>query len=216
MRFSSLSNDDSVSIRGDFLCSPEEERTVNMRRGDFISLALFFCVATTACVQSNVTILKDNEYGGVTKVITYSEEDDEYKRGTREKISSYNAKGDIVKTEIRATKDLAEREGWEAKITYYWGKSKIDEVYSTESESTVSGFYQVVDTIGKHGKLSKREFYIRPTSVIGTLGVYERVIHYDANGNQTRFEDLDRLGNPVTINLEDYRKAEEKVKSGKQ
>lgn len=187
-----------------------------MRKGDLISLALFFCVAATACVQSNVTMLKDNEYGGITKITTYSEDDDEYKRGTRETITSYNARDDIVKIEIRSTDDLAAREGWDAKVTYYWGKSKIDEVYSTDNDSTVSGFYQVVDTIDKHGKLSKREFYIRPTSVIGTLGVYKRVIYYEVNGNQTQFEDLDRLGNPVTISLEDYRQAQEKVKSGKQ
>jgi hypothetical protein len=74
----------------------------------------------------------------------------------------------------------------------------------------------MVDYLDPAGKLSRREFYIRPTSVVGTLGVYKRVIHYDANGNQTQFEDLDRLGNPVAISLEDYRKAQETVRGSGQ
>jgi hypothetical protein len=74
----------------------------------------------------------------------------------------------------------------------------------------------MVDYLDPAGKLSRREFYIRPNSVIGTLGVYKRVVHYDENGNQTNFEDLDRVGNPVPITLEDYRRAQEKIQGSTQ
>ena len=187
-----------------------------MKRTGLITLAILFSTTAVASAKPTVRTITGNEYGGKTEFITYSEEDSDFKNGISEKITSYDSKGQIVRVEVHATRDVAEREGWKNKVTYYWGKKKIGEVYSSDSNSETAGFYQTVDYLDKNGALKKREFYVRPTSVIGTLGVYKRVIYYDENGNQTKFDDLDRVGNPVTISLEDYRRAQEKVHGSKQ
>jgi hypothetical protein len=183
-----------------------------MWKASFFATVILLGATATVFARPNVRTISGNEYGGKTEFVTYSEDDREFRDGISEKITSYDSKGEIVRVEVRATQDVAEREGWDIRITYHWGKKEIGEVYSTDSQSETAGFYQTVDYLGKKGNLKKREFYVRPTSVIGTLGVYKRVIHYDVNGNQTNFEDLDRVGNPVTISLEDYRKAQEKVR----
>jgi hypothetical protein len=187
-----------------------------MNRGTLSILALILSAAAVAVAKPNVRTISGNEYGGNTELVTYSEDDREFKDGISEKITSYDSNGQIVRVEVHATQDIAEREGWDTRVTYYWGKRKIGEIYSTDSHSETAGFDQTVDYLDKAGNLMKREFYVRPTSVIGTIGVYKRVIHYDKNGNQTEFEDLDRAGNPVTISLEDYRKAQEKVQGSVQ
>jgi hypothetical protein len=178
-----------------------------------VLLATVFLLSATSVgsAKPNVRMMSGNEYGGKTEFVTYSEEDREFEDGMSKKITSYDSAGQIVRVEVHATQDVAEREGWETRVTYYWGKHRIGEVYSTDSHSDTSGFYQTADYLDKAGNLKKREFYVRPTSVIGTIGVYKRVIYYDQDGSQTKFEDLDRVGNPVTISLEDYRKAQEKV-----
>jgi hypothetical protein len=187
-----------------------------MRKATLFTVIFLFSVAAVAFAKPNVRIMTGNEYGGKTEIVTYSVDDLEYENGTAETITSYDRNGNVVRVEIHATKDLAENKGWDRSVTYYWGKTKIGEVDSTDSNSAVSGFYQMVDYLDPAGKLSRREFYIRPNSVIGTLGVYKRVVHYDENGNQTNFEDLDRVGNPVPITLEDYRRAQEKIQGSTQ
>jgi uncharacterized protein YxeA len=177
-----------------------------------ITLAVLLSATTAVFATPKAVTMEGNEYGGKTEFVTYSEKDGEYGKGVSERITSYDAKGKVVRVEVHATRDMAEREGWNTSITYYWGKTRIGERYSTDSDSVSSGFYQTVDYLDSAGKLSKREFYVRPDSVIGTLGVYKRVVHYDQNGKQTNYEDLDRLGNPVTISLDDYRKAQKKVR----
>lgn len=187
-----------------------------MNKGTLFTLAVILSAATVVFAKPNMHTMTGNEYGGKTEFVTYSEDDREFKDGIREKITSHDSKGQVVRVEVHATQDVAEREGWETRVTYYWGKRKIGEVYSTDSHSATAGFYQTVDYLDNAGSLKKREFYVRPTSVIGTIGVYKRVIYYDKNGSQIKFEDLDRVGNPVTISLEDYRKAEEKVQGSVQ
>jgi len=187
-----------------------------MQKAALFATVFLFSATTVVFAKPNVRTMNGNEYGGKTELVTYSEDDREFTDGISEKVTSYDSKGQLVRVEVHATPDAAEREGWETKVTYHWGKTKIGEVYSTDSNSAVSGFYQMVDYLDHGGKLTKREFYVRPNSVIGTLGVYKRVVHYDVNGNQTNFEDLDQVGNPVTINLEDYRKAQKKVANGQQ
>jgi hypothetical protein len=187
-----------------------------MNRGTLLTFAVVLSATSMAFAKPNVRTMTGNEYGGKTEFVTYSDEDREYKDGTAEKITSYDSNGNVVRVEIQATKDLEEKEGWDRRVTYYWGKTKIGEVHSTDSHSEVSGFYQMVDYLDGTGKLAKREFLLRPNSVIGTLGVYKRVVHYDEHGKATNFEDLDRVGNPVTISLEDYRRAQEKVQGSAQ
>jgi hypothetical protein len=187
-----------------------------MNKVTLFTLAAVFSAVAVAFAKPNVRTMTGNEYGGKTEFVTYSEEDREFKDGMSEKITSYDSKGQIVRVEVHATQDVAEREGWETRVTYYWGKQNIGEVYSTDSHSDTAGFYQTADYLDKNGNLKKREFYVRPTSIIGTIGVYKRVIYYDTNGNQIKFEDLDRVGNPVTISLDDYRRAQEKVQGSMQ
>jgi hypothetical protein len=193
-----------------------KERVSSMKRSGLISLAILLSTTAVASAKPTVRTITGNEYGGKTEFVTYSEEDREFRDGISGKTTSYDNKGQIVRVEVHATPGVAEREGWETRVTYYWGNKKIGEVYSTDSHSETAGFYQTVDYLDKNGNLKKREFYVRPTSVIGTIGVYKRVIYYDEKGNQTKFDDLDRVGNPVTISLEDYRRAQEKVQGSKQ
>jgi hypothetical protein len=197
--------------RGDGRQSSSSIRSLYMQKVTLFTLAFLFSLTTIVLAKPNVRTMTGNEYGGKTDFITYSADDREYKDGINEKITSYDRKGNVVRIEVHTTKNMAEREGWDTSITYYWGKTKIGERYSTDSDSASSGFYQTVDYLDPAGKLSRREFYVRPDSIIGTLGVYKRVVHYDQNGKQTKYEDLDRIGNPVTISLEDYRKAQKKV-----
>jgi len=187
-----------------------------MGKGTLFTIAVVLSAASVAFAKPNVRTISGNEYGGKTEFVTYSEDDREFKDGIGEKITSYDGKGQIVRMEVHATREAAEREGWETRVAYYFGKKKIGEVYSSDGRSETAGFDQTVDYLDKSGNVKKREFYVRPTSVIGTLGVYKRVIYYDKSGNQTRFEDLDRVGNPVTISLEDYRRAQEKVQGSVQ
>ena len=187
-----------------------------MNKGTLFTLAVILSATSVAFAKPTMRTMTGNEYGGKTEFVTYSEDDREFKDGISEKITAYDSDGQIVRVEVHASRDVAEREGWETRVAYYWGKKKIGEIYSTDSHSETAGFYQTVDYLDKNGNLKKREFYVRPTSVIGTIGVYKRVIYYDKNGNQTKFEDLDRAGNPVTISLEDYRKAQEKVRGSVQ
>ena len=198
------------------LITTAKERVFSMNKGTLFTLALVLSATSMASAKPNVRMISGNEYGGKTEFVTYSEDDREFRDGISEKITSYDNKGQIVRVEVHATPGVAEREGWETRVTYYWGKQNIGEVYSTDSHSETAGFYQTADYLDKNGNLKKREFYVRPTSIIGTIGVYKRVIYYDTNGNQIKFEDLDRVGNPVTISLEDYRRAQEKVQGSMQ
>lgn len=176
-----------------------------MGKTGYLAVVLFLCLTSTAFGKEE-TVLKDNEYGGITKVVIFSEKDAEYKKGVKQVVTAYDAKKTKIMVEVHATEIQSEREGWDKTVTYYWGGTSIGEVYSTDSHSEVFGFDRMVNYYDNNNVLYKREYYLRKASVFANLGVYKRVVYYDGNGRKTESEDLDRQGNVVEITLEEYKR----------
>jgi len=182
-----------------------------VKRSCLLLILVWTLTGSSLYAKSEEVIATNNEYGGITKRIEFSSEDQEYKKGIQEIIYSYNNKGVKVKTEVVARPEQANKEGWQRTVSYSWGKEKIGEIYSTDTHSRVYGFYRMVNFYHKDNQLYKREYYINKNSLIGRLGVYKRVVYYDKNGNKIKQEDLDNAGNRVTIDLERYRALKKKM-----
>jgi hypothetical protein len=180
-----------------------------MKTTGYFAVVLFLCLTATAFGKEEST-LKDNEYGGITKVVTFSEKDAEYKKGVKKVVTAYDEMKNKIMVEVYATKIHIEKEGWDKTTTYYWGETTIGEVHSTDSHSEIYGFDKMVNFYDKNNLLYKREYYLRKESIVAKLGVYKRVVHYDNNGRKTESEDLDRVGNVIKISLEDYKAVTEK------
>jgi hypothetical protein len=176
-----------------------------MGKTGYLAVVIFFCLTATAFGKKE-SVLQDNEYGGITKVVVFSEKDAEYRKGIQKIVTAYDAKKTKIMVEVHATPISSEREGWDKTVTYYWGGTSIGEVYSTDSHSETYGFDRMVNYYDKNGVLYEREYYLRKESVVARLGVYKRVIYYDENGRETESKDLDRLGNLIEITLEEYKR----------
>ena len=177
----------------------------DMKTTGYFAVVLLLCLTATAFGKEE-SILKDNEYGGITKVVTFSEKDAEHKKGIKKVVTAYDEIKNKIMVEVYATKTHSEKEGWDKTTTYYWGETSIGEVHSTDSHSEIYGFDKMVNFYDQNNLLYKREYYLRKESVVAKLGVYKRVVHYDNNGRKTESEDLDRVGNVIKINLEDYKR----------
>ena len=166
-----------------------------------VSFVILLCLATygTAAAEAEKVVFDNNEYGGVTKEITYSEEDTNFKKGMHKVIASYDKDGNKKKMEVYATGGHSEKKGWYKKVIYYWGRKKISEAYSTDADSTKYGFSRMVSYFDNNDRLEKREYFLNEDTVAGKLGVYKRVVHYDSKGKIDYVQDLDRLDNPVLI-----------------
>ena len=179
-----------------------------MKKTGYFAVLLFLCLISTAFAKEE-WILKDNEYGGITKIISFSEKDAEYKNGIQQIVTAYDERKNKTMVEVYATKIHSEKEGWDRTITYYWGETSIGEIHSTDSHSEVYGFNRMVNYYDQNNLLHKREYYLRKESVFSKLGVYKRVVYYDNKGRKTATEDLDRVGNVIKISLEDYKRIQE-------
>jgi hypothetical protein len=179
---------------------PEED----MKKTRYFAMVLFLCLTTTAFAKEE-SILKDNEYGGITKVVTFSKKDATYKKGIKKIVTAYDEMKNKIMVEVYATKIHSEKEGWDKTTTYYWDETSIGEVHSTDSHSEVYGFDKMVNYYDQNNLLYKREYYLRKESVFANLGVHKRVVYYDNNGRIAQSEDLDRVGNIIKIKLEDYK-----------
>ena len=164
----------------------------------FVTL-LFLATYGTAAAEAEKVVFDNNEYGGVTKEIIYSEDDTNFKKGMQKVIASYDRDGNKKKMEVYATGGHSEKKGWYKKVIYYWGRKKISEAYSTDADSTKYGFSRMVSYFDNNDRLEKREYYLNEDTVAGKLGVYKRVVHYDSKGKIDYVQDLDKLGNPVLI-----------------
>jgi hypothetical protein len=162
-------------------------------------------MSVTTFAKTEKTVATGNEYGGVTKEITYSKGDANYKRGIIRMVVSYDSGGNKKKIETYSTPSNAEKQGWHKTVTYYWGKGTIGEAYSTDSHSEIYGFDRMIVFMNSDGQIEKREFILRENSVGAKLGIEKRVIYYDSNGYKIRSEALDRFGNPVEFSLEQYK-----------
>ena len=176
-----------------------------MAKSGYLAVLLVLCLVSAAFGKEE-SVLKDNEYGGITKVIVFSEKDAEYKKGIKQIVTAYDAKKTKIMVEVQATQVQSEREGWDKTVTYFWGGTSVGEVYSTDSHSEVFGFDRMVNYYDNNKLLYKREYYLRKDSAFANLGVYKRVVYFDENGRKTGSEDLDSLGNVVEITLEDYQR----------
>ena len=176
-----------------------------MKKTGYLAVVLFLCMTATAFAKKE-SILRDNEYGGITKIVSFSEKDPEYKKGIQQIVTAYDKKKDKIMVEVHATKNHSEKEGWDKTTTYYWGETRIGEVHSTDSHSEVYGFDKMVNYYDQNNLLYKREYYLRKESVFAQLGVYKRVVYYDNEGRKAGTEDLDRAGNVRKISLEDYKR----------
>ena len=166
-----------------------------------ISFVILLLLGTygTATAEAERVVFENNEYGGVTKEITYSEGDVPFKKGMYKVIASYDKDGNKKKMEVYATGDYSAKKGWYKKVIYYWERKKISEAYSTDADSTKYGFSRMVSYFDKNNRLEKREYYLNEDTVAGKLGVYKRVVHYDSRGKIDYVQDLDRLDKPVLI-----------------
>jgi uncharacterized protein YxeA len=166
-----------------------------------VSFVILLLLATqgTAAAEAERILFDNNEYGGVTKEIIYSEDDTTFKKGMYKVIASYDKDGNKKKMEVYATGDHSEKKGWHKKVIYYWGRKKISEAYSTDADSTKYGFSRMVSYFDNNDRLEKREYYLNEDTVAGKLGVYKRVVHYDSKGKIDYVQDLDRLDNPMLI-----------------
>lgn len=170
-----------------------------MKRNGILAVLLSLYVCATALAGEETEIFKDNEYGGVTKQITYSENDANFNKGMQKIVASYDKHGNKKKMEVYATKSHAKKAGWYKKVIYYWGRKKVSEAYSTDSDSTKYGFYKMVSYLDDNNRLEKREYFLNEDSLAAKLGVYKRVVHYDDNEKATHVEDLDIQGNIVVL-----------------
>ena len=176
-----------------------------MNKTGYFAVVLLLCLAATAFAKEE-SILKDNEYGGITKVVTFSKEDAEYKRGIKKLVTAYDQMKNKSMVEVYATEIHSEKEGWDKTTTYYWGETSIGEIHSTDSHSEVYGFDKMVNYYNQNNLLYKREYYLRKKSVFAKLGVHKRVVYYDNKGKITGSEDLNRVGKVIKIKLEDYKR----------
>ena len=170
-----------------------------MRRIILCVILLSLGTHGTAAAEAERVLFENNEYGGVTKEIIYSEGDAHFKKGMYKVIASYDKEGNKKKMEVYATAGYSEEKGWYKKVIYYWGRKKISEAYSTDADSIKYGFSRMVSYFDRNNRLEKREYYLNEDTEAGKLGVYKRVVHYDSKGNVDYVQDLDRLDNPVLI-----------------
>lgn len=170
-----------------------------MRKLISFVILLFLATHGRAAAKAERVIFDNNEYGGITKEIVYSENDEYFQKGMYKVIASYDKEGNKKKMEVYATGGSSEKMGWYKKVIYYWGRRKISEAYSTDADSTKYGFSRMVSYFDKNGRLEKREYYLNEDTEAGKLGVYKRVVHYDSRGKIDYVQDLDRQDQPVLI-----------------
>jgi hypothetical protein len=155
-----------------------------------------------AVLAEEKVVLPNNEYGGATEIFTYSEEDAEHEQGFHKKLVSYDKKKNIKAIEVYATEAHTRAQGWYRSITYYWGKTRIGEVYPTDSHSEKFGFDKMVIYLDKDLHVGKREYFLRENTIGAKQGIYKRVIYYDRDGRRVKARNLDKLGNVVRSDLE--------------
>jgi hypothetical protein len=180
-----------------------------MKKIGCLAVLLFLCLTATVFGKEE-SILKDNEYGGITKIVSFSETDADYEKGIQQIVTAYDERKNKMMVEVYATKIHSEKEGWGKTITYYWGETSIGEVHSTDSHSEVYGFDKMVNYHDQNNLLYKREYYLRKESVHAKLGVYKRVVYYDNEGRITGTENLNRIGNIIRISPEDYKRIQKR------
>ena len=98
-------------------------------------LMLCLCLNLPANAEEEELVYENNEYGGMTKQVIYSEGDPNYRKGLHKIIVSYDGKGVEKRLEVFATESQTEKLGWHKKIIYHWGESKMS--FRIQSEAAI-------------------------------------------------------------------------------
>ncbi|MDH3929658.1 MAG: hypothetical protein OEV22_17140 [Deltaproteobacteria bacterium] len=162
----------------------------------YFAMVLFLCMSTIALAETEVVISKKNRFGGITKKINYSAQDDQYKAGIQQVIDYSDSHGNKRKIEIYTGKEHSQKLDLDM-IIHYRSTGRVIELFSSDNETGVQGVSKVVLYCNLRNILQKREYYFAKGSPLSKLGVYKRVIHYDETGRVTRVEHLDKFDKRV-------------------
>ena len=162
----------------------------------YFAMVLFLCMSTIALAETEVVISKKNRFGGITKKINYSAQDDQYKAGIQQVIDYSDSHGNKRKIEIYTGKEHFQKLDLDM-IIHYRSTGRVIELFSSDNETGVQGVSKVVLYCNLRNILQKREYYFAKGSPLSKLGVYKRVIHYDETGRVTRVEHLDKFDKRV-------------------
>jgi hypothetical protein len=171
-------------------------KDLNMNKIVYLTMMLSLCISTAALAETEFVISKKNKFGGITKKIKYSEQDDSYKAGIQQVIDYYDSQGNRRKIEIYRRRRHSRRLDLDM-IIHYKSTGRVLEVYSPDKEMGREKVSKRVSHYSKDDKLQKREYYFDKDSPISKLGVDKRVIYYDDAGGATRVEHLDKSGKRV-------------------
>ena len=169
---------------------------VNMNKIAYLTMMFFLCMSTTALAETEVVISKKNKFGGITKKIKYSEQDDSYKAGIQQTIDYYDSHGNRRKIEIYKSRSHSQKLNLDM-IIHYKSTGRVLEVYPSDKETGKEKISKRVSHYSKNAKLKKREYYFAKDSPVSKLGVDKRVIYYDDAGGTARVEHLDKYGKRV-------------------
>ena len=162
----------------------------------YFAMVLFLCMSTIALAETEVVISKKNRFGGITKKINYSAQDDQYKAGIQQVIDYSDSHGNKRKIEIYTGKEHSQKLDLDM-IIHYRSTGRVIELFPSDNETGVQGVSKVVLYCNLRNILQKREYYFARGSPLSKLGVYKRVIHYDETGRVTRVEHLDKFDKRV-------------------
>ena len=168
----------------------------NLNTIAYLTMMFFLCISTVALAETEVVISKKNKFGGITKRIKYSEQDDSYKAGIQQVIDYYDSQGNRRKIEIYISGSHSQKLDLDM-IIHYKSTGRVLEVYPSDKETGKEKISRRVSHYSKDDKLQKREYYFDKDSPVSKLGVDKRVIYYDDTGGATRVEHLDKSGERV-------------------
>ena len=162
----------------------------------YLAMVLFLCMSTVTLAETEVVISKKNRFGGMTKKINYSDQDDNYKAGINQVIEYSGSHGNKRKIEIYTSKEHSQKLDLDM-IIHYESTGRVVEFIPSDNETGVEGVTKLVLYYSDKDKLQKREYYFAKGSPVSELGVYKRVIYYDETGGVTGVEHFDRNGKKV-------------------
>jgi hypothetical protein len=169
---------------------------VNMNKIAYLTMMFFLCMSTAALAETEVVISEKNRFGGMTKKITYAEQDNNYKAGIQQIIDYYDRYGNRRKIEIYTSRSHSQKSALDM-IIHYESTGRVFEIYPSDKELGREKISKLISYYNKNDKLEKKEYYFAKDSPVSKLGVDKRVIYYDDAGGATRVEHLDKYGKRV-------------------
>jgi hypothetical protein len=158
----------------------------------YLAMFLFLCMSTVTLAETEVVISKKNRFGGMTKKINYSDQDDNYKAGINQVIEYSGSHGNKRKIEIYTSKEHSQKLDLDM-IIHYNSTVRVVELFSSDEETGGLGVSKLALYYNRTNKLKKKEFYFTKVSPLSKLGIYKRVIYYDETGRVNRVEHLNKL-----------------------